>query len=79
MLFLYPQSRIKSDLLKHGVQLEEFGGEVQAVQVSALKGAGLNSLEEAIVALAEISDLRADPSGTVEGVVIETKVDKGFG
>lgn len=61
------------------MQLEEFGGEVQAVQVSALKGTGLESLEEAILVLAEISDLKADPKNNVEGVVIETKVDKGLG
>lgn len=61
------------------MQLEEFGGEVQAIQVSALKGEGLDSLEEAIVALAEISDLQANITGPVEGVVIETKVDKGLG
>ena len=70
---------MKQDLLQHGVQLEEFGGEVQVVQVSALKGMGLDMLEEAIVALAELSDLRADPKGQMEGVVIEAKVDKGLG
>ncbi len=59
--------------------MEEFGGDVQAIQVSALKGTGLDSLEEAIAALAEISDLRADPGASVEGVVIETKMDKGLG
>ena len=61
------------------MQLEDFGGEIQAVQVSALKGTGLESLEEAILALAEINDIRADPGGQVEGVVIETKMDKGLG
>ena len=59
--------------------MEEFGGDIQAIQVSALKGTGLDSLEEAIAALAEISDLRADPGASVEGVVIETKMDKGLG
>ena len=76
---MYIQSRVKKDLLQYGVQLEDFGGEIQAVQVSALKGTGLESLEEAILALAEISDVRADPGGQVEGVVIETKMDKGLG
>ena len=65
--------------MKYNVHLEEFGGDVQAVEISALKGEGLDSLEEAIVAQAELCEIQGDPSGPVEGTVIESKVDKGLG
>lgn len=73
------QGKIKRELLKHNVHLEEFGGDVQAVEISALKGEGLLALEEAILAQAELCDIRGDPRGPVEGTVIESKVDKGLG
>ena len=73
------QARIKRDLLKHDVFLEEFGGEVQSIEISALKGEGLEALEEAIHAQAELCDIRGDPEGQVQGTVIESKLDKGLG
>ncbi|XP_064623673.1 translation initiation factor IF-2, mitochondrial-like [Lineus longissimus] len=69
----------KKQLMEHGIQLEDFGGDVQAVPVSALKGTNLVELQEAIVTLAELSDLKADPTGLVEGLVIESKTDPGRG
>ena len=66
-------------MLQNGIQLEEFGGEVQAVEISALKGTGLEALEEAILAQAELCDIRGDPQGPVEGVVIESNLEKGHG
>ena len=70
---------MKNELLQVGVQLEEFGGDVQAVEISALKGEGLVELEEALLALADICGIKGDPSGPVQGVIIETKIDKGLG
>lgn len=69
----------KKDLLNNGIQLEDFGGEIQAVPISALKGTNLDALQEAIVALAEVLDVKADPEGLVEAVVIESKTDPGRG
>jgi translation initiation factor IF-2 len=71
--------KVKMGLLENQVVLEEFAGEVQAVQVSALKLTGLEELEEAIVTLAEVLDLRGDVEGMCEAVVIESKLDKGKG
>lgn len=71
--------RVKQGLLENNVVLEEYGGEVQAVQVSALKKTGLYDLEEAIVTLSEIMDIRGDMYGSCEAVVIESKLDKGKG
>ncbi len=71
--------RVKTDLLQHEVQVEDMGGEVLAVEVSALKGTGLEKLEEVILLQAELLDLKANPDRPADGVVVEAKLDKGRG
>lgn len=63
--------RVKNDLSRHGVEIEDFGGEVQVVEVSGKTGQGLDALEENIVTLSEILDHRSDTEGAVEGWVLE--------
>lgn len=58
---------------------ESHGGDVQCVPISALKRTNLQLLQEAIVAQAEIMDLRAELEGPVEAVVIESQSEKGRG
>ncbi|KAJ2323850.1 translation initiation factor IF-2, partial [Coemansia sp. RSA 2681] len=53
-------ARIRGELLRHGVQTEDLGGDVQAVEISALKGTGVEALAESIATLAEVLDLRAE-------------------
>jgi translation initiation factor IF-2 len=72
-------TRVKTELLQHEVQVEDMGGEVQSVEVSATKAMGLDKLEEAILLQAEILDLKANPNRPAEGAVVEAKLDKGRG
>jgi translation initiation factor IF-2 len=63
--------RVKQDLARHGVDVEDYGGDTQVVCVSGKTGTGMSELEEAVVTLSEILDHRADPEGPVEGWVLE--------
>ncbi len=71
--------RIKNDLLMYDLVSEELGGDTIVVPVSALKKTNLDKLEDAILLVAEMQDLKANFSGLTAGVVIEAKVDKGKG
>ncbi|KRC79708.1 translation initiation factor IF-2 [Sphingomonas sp. Root241] len=71
--------RVRERLLEHEVMVEEMGGEVQDVEVSALKKTGLDQLIEKIQLQAELLELRANPNREAEGTVIEAKLDKGRG
>ena len=66
-------------LLSQGLVLEEAGGEVQAVPISALKGIGLEQLVETISTQAALLDLRSDPKGLAEATVIESRTDPSRG
>lgn len=63
--------RVKQDLSVHGVHVEDYGGDVQAIGVSGKTGEGMLELEEAIGALSEMLDHRAEKTGNVEGWVLE--------
>tara|TARA_R110000868_G_scaffold127493_6_gene335224 strand:+ start:25431 stop:28181 length:2751 start_codon:yes stop_codon:yes gene_type:complete len=71
--------RIKTALSEHGITPEDWGGETQFVEISALKGDGVDALLEGIALQAEIMELKADPKGPAEGVVIESKIEQGRG
>ncbi|MGO9418174.1 translation initiation factor IF-2 [Roseiarcus sp.] len=71
--------RVMQELLQHDVQVEAFGGEALAVEVSATKQINLDKLLEAIALQAELLDLVADPARGAEGTVIEARLDRGRG
>ncbi len=68
--------KVKSDLAKHEVQVEGFGGDVPFVLVSAKAGTGVEDLLELILLVADMKELTNDAQGDVQAVVIEAKVDK---
>ncbi len=71
--------KVKQDLLQHEVVAEDFGGDVQFVNVSALKKIGLDTLEEAILLQSEFLELKANPDRPANGLVVEAKLDRGRG
>jgi translation initiation factor IF-2 len=71
--------KVREELLQHEVIVEDMGGDVQDVEVSATKKTNLDKLLEAIQLQAEILELKANPERAAEGTVIEAKLDKGRG
>lgn len=69
------------DLLKHDIEIEKFGGDVQVVPISAKTGENMELFEESIVLLSDIMDLKAEnsPKTKVEGWIIESEVNKNLG
>lgn len=71
--------RVKKDLADHGVLVEDWGGDVISVPVSAKKGEGITDLLEMILLQAEVLELRANPDRLAMGTVIEARLDKSKG
>jgi translation initiation factor IF-2 len=71
--------RVRQELLQHEIVVEELGGDVLDVEVSALRKTNLDKLEEAILLQAELLDLKANANRPAEGVVLEAKLERGRG
>ncbi|MEM1187604.1 MAG: translation initiation factor IF-2 [Pseudomonadota bacterium] len=71
--------RVKNELAAQEVIPEEWGGEYQFVHVSALNGDGVDSLLDAILLQAELLELQAPRDVPAQGIVIESRLDKGRG
>lgn len=71
--------KVKKEIASMGIELEEYGGTVQCVPVSAIQGTGLSELEECLVLEADALELTTTTTGKVSGVVLEAKLDKGQG
>jgi translation initiation factor IF-2 len=71
--------RVKRQLSEHNLLVEDWGGEIISVGVSARTGDGLDELLADIQVLSEVSELRANPNKPANGVIIETKLDRRRG
>lgn len=71
---VYPD-QVKGQLAEHGVMVTEFGGDIEAVEISAKTGKGVDKLLETIQVMADLKELKADPAAPLEAVVIESTKD----
>ncbi len=71
--------RVRTELSKHDVIPEEWGGQNMFVNVSARTGQGIDQLLDAILLQAEVLELKAPRTGLASGVVIESSIEKGRG
>ncbi|CAG9531003.1 unnamed protein product [Cercopithifilaria johnstoni] len=71
--------KAKQSLVEHGILVDDLGGDVLCVEISALQGKNVHELKEAILLQAEDMNLRSTWNGLVEGIVIESKIQSGFG
>jgi len=71
--------RVKQELTEHNLLVEEYGGDVIAVPVSATRGDGLDDLLESINLVAEVGELKANPDRPASAVVIEAELDPSRG
>jgi translation initiation factor IF-2 len=70
---------VKRELSQHGLVVEEWGGDVVCVPISAKTGQGIDSLLEMVLLQAQMMELRADVSGGAKGYILESKLEKGRG
>jgi translation initiation factor IF-2 len=70
---------VRQDLSRHNLLVEEFGGKVVSVPISAKAGTGIDQLLDMILLETELADLKADPAKPARGVVIESKIEQGRG
>ena len=71
--------KVRTQMQEKGIQPEDWGGQTIAVNISALKGDGINEVLEMILLQAEVMELRASPMAKVEGVVLESQIEQGRG
>ncbi|PIS13628.1 MAG: translation initiation factor IF-2 [Candidatus Tagabacteria bacterium CG09_land_8_20_14_0_10_41_14] len=71
--------KIKKELSEKGIQIEEWGGKIPCVNISAKTGNGVNELLEMVNLIAELEDLKTDPNANASGYVLESYLDKKRG
>lgn len=72
-------NKVRQELLQHEIFVEDMGGDVLDVEVSAKTGAGLDKLQEAILLQAEVLELKANANRSAHGTVVEAKLETGRG
>jgi translation initiation factor IF-2 len=71
--------KVMQQLTEHNVIVEQYGGDVPSVSVSALNGTGMDDLLEVVGLQADLLELKANPNRKAQGTVIESRLDKGKG
>jgi translation initiation factor IF-2 len=71
--------KVMQQLSEHGVLVEQYGGQVQSALVSAKQGTGVDELLEQVVLQADLLELKANPNREAQGLVIESRLDRGRG
>ena len=71
--------RIRQELTQHEVVSDEWGGDVQFIDVSAKKGTNIDKLLEAVLLEAEVLELKAPVDAPAKGIIVEARLDKGRG
>ena len=71
--------KVKQELTEHEILIEEWGGDVMFVPVSAKTGEGVDTLLDNLLLLAEVKELKCNPDRKARGVIVEAKLDKGKG
>jgi translation initiation factor IF-2 len=71
--------KVKAELANYNVLVEDYGGKISCVEISAKHGRGIERLLEVLALETEILELKANPDGKATGVVIESELDKGKG
>ncbi len=71
--------RVKRQLAENNLLIEEWGGDVVAVPVSALQRTGMSDLLDNLLVVAEVGELKANPHRDARGVVVEARIDKSRG
>ena len=72
-------SRVKQQLSEQGLMIEEWGGDIVAVEVSAKTGDGIDKLLEMVLLISDVEELKAETAGPAEGLIIEAHMEQGRG
>jgi translation initiation factor IF-2 len=72
-------TRVKTELTEAGIVIEEYGGDVPLVPVSAKSGQGLDELIEMVLLVADLQELKANPNRPAIGTIVEAELDKARG
>lgn len=75
----FDATRVKNELLQHEIIVEDFGGNVPCVEISAINKINIDQLQDIILLQAEINELCADKNGRGEAVIIESRLEIGIG
>ena len=78
-IFFIDLERIKRELSENNVLVEDWGGKIQAIPISAKTGQGIDDLLSSMIIECELLELKANKETLARGTVVDSKLDKGHG